>query len=147
MGAKSCRTSHKTRRAKHNRTKRNQPRSTKQKRRQAHNTRRRRKHKTRGGSRKTNKSCVILFHMDGCGACHSFMPIWKDYVKTHPEQCTKSIELEEIKPIATRLQQPWMNSIRSFPTIVGVSATGERIVEFQGHRTAEALDKFAGSLI
>ena len=75
------------------------------------------------------------------------MRVWNDYVETHPEQCTKSIELEDIKPMATRLEQPWMNSIRSFPTIMGVSANGEHIAEFQGHRTAEALEKFAQSLI
>ena len=108
--------------------------------------RRRRKHKMRGGSRKTGKPCIILFHMNGCGACHSFMPIWKDYVQNHPEQCTKSIELKEINPIANRLEQPWMNRIRSFPTIMGARANGDSIAEFHGPRTSNSLDKFARSL-
>ena len=121
-------------------------RRTRTKRRRRRRTTVRRKHNMRGGSRNTSKPCIILFHMNGCGACMSFMSVWKDYVRAHPEQCTKSVELEDIKLMAAQLEQPWMNSIRSFPTIMGVSAKGDRIAEFDGRRTAEALDQFAQSL-
>lgn len=105
-----------------------------------------RRRKRGGGSPKKrhfDKPCIILFHMNGCGACSSFMPVWHEYVKNHSGLCTKTVELSQLNGMAEKLKQPWIADIRSFPTIVGVSSNGDRIAEFQGPRTTQGLEEFA----
>jgi len=84
------------------------------------------------------KKGLLFLHMNGCGHCDRFMPEWDEFARTHKTTIvTMKIERSENPALMDKYQ------VKGFPMIILVSADGNKLDEFNGKRTKEALMTFA----
>jgi hypothetical protein len=94
---------------------------------------------------KSNKPAIILFHMNGCGHCVEFHPVWTLVAKELDK--TPDIELAEVEYSSMGLlPENIRTSIAGFPTIQ-VLRQGKAIEEYMGDRTKENLRDFINKYI
>jgi thioredoxin-like negative regulator of GroEL len=94
---------------------------------------------------KSSKPAIILFHMNGCGHCVEFHPVWTLVVKELDK--TQDIELAEVEYNSMGLlPENIRTSIAGFPTIQ-VLRQGKAIEEYMGDRTKENLREFINKYI
>ena len=81
---------------------------------------------------------MIYFHMNGCGHCKKFSPIWDEFSSNYKGNLKlKKYEREEAGEDMLKKYE-----IQGFPTILLVDEQGNK-KEFQGDRTISGLESFA----
>ena len=80
---------------------------------------------------------MIYFHMDGCGHCKKFTPVWERFTS----QYKGNVQLEKLerKEAGNMLEK---YNVQGFPTVIKIDDQGQH-KEFDGERTVEELNKFA----
>ena len=81
---------------------------------------------------------MVLFHMNGCGHCKKFSPIWDDFSSNYKGSLKlKKLEREEAGDDMLKKYE-----VQGFPTILLLDEQGNK-KEFQGDRTISGLESFA----
>jgi thiol-disulfide isomerase/thioredoxin len=84
-----------------------------------------------------NPSSMVYFHMDGCGYCKKFNPIWDKFVSSYGgELKVKKVERKEAGDMLEKY------NIQGFPTILLLDDKGGK-KEFSGDRTVVGLESFS----
>jgi len=84
----------------------------------------------------TGQKELVFFHMNGCGHCDRFMPIWDKFVKEMGTTIkTKKVEKNQDIDLVNSAD------ISGFPTIAIMNGS-KKIKEYQGDRTVKDLKKF-----
>ena len=79
---------------------------------------------------------MIYFHMNGCGHCKKFTPIWNDFTS----QYRGNVQLRKLeRKDAVDLIDKY--NIQGFPTVIKIDEQGEH-QEFTGNRTVSELNNF-----
>ena len=79
---------------------------------------------------------MIYFHMDGCGHCKKFTPIWERFSSQYKGNVQlKKLERKEAGDMLEKY------NVQGFPTVVKIDEQGQH-QEFTGDRTVEELNKF-----
>ena len=87
------------------------------------------------------KGSIVYFHMDGCGHCRRFDPIWKEFKSDHEAALkAKGISLESYDARDEYTQEM---DVVGFPTVLFVDGKGKKADTFQGTRTVAELLRFA----
>ena len=80
---------------------------------------------------------MLYFHMNGCGHCKKFMPVWDEFAeKYNGDLKLKKLEREEAGDDMLSKYQ-----VQGFPTILLLDGEGNK-KEFQGDRTVSGLESF-----
>ena len=87
-----------------------------------------------GNANMTNK--LTYYHMDGCGHCKTFNPIWDKFTKEY--KGPPHIKFEKIE------SKDAPSSVKGFPTIVLTKSDGSTS-EFNADRTVGELQNFISS--
>jgi thiol-disulfide isomerase/thioredoxin len=90
----------------------------------------------------TKAKTMVYCHMNGCGHCKNFDPIWDEFVSKHKLSKLKYAKFE------AREYSEFMDemNVQGFPTVIAVDSDGTKIKEHDGSRTVKALKFFANSL-
>jgi thiol-disulfide isomerase/thioredoxin len=81
---------------------------------------------------------MIYFHMNGCGHCKNFSPIWDDFSSNYKGSLKlKKLEREEAGDDMLKKYE-----VQGFPTILLLDEQGNK-KEFQGDRSISGLESFA----
>lgn len=83
---------------------------------------------------------LVFFHMNGCGHCDVFKPIWKEIaseIKKTDNIKLGQIELDKIKLLPSNLQK-----VYGFPSIQ-IIKNNKKIAEYDGNRVKNDVIKFA----
>lgn len=85
---------------------------------------------------------IIYFHMDGCGHCRRFDPVWKDFRERHGKELESAygVRLEAYEAQDALAQEL---DINGFPTVVFVDEDGSKRGTFEKQRTVDNLRAFA----
>tara|TARA_B100001758_G_scaffold59875_1_gene49626 strand:- start:92 stop:511 length:420 start_codon:yes stop_codon:yes gene_type:complete len=84
-----------------------------------------------------NPKELVYFHMNGCGHCKKFMPVWDEFAeKYNGDLKLKKLEREEAGDDMLSKYQ-----VQGFPTILLLDGEGNK-KEFQGDRTVSGLESF-----
>ena len=84
-----------------------------------------------------NPQELVYFHMNGCGHCKKFMPVWDEFVNNYNGNLKiKKLERQEAGEDMLKKYQ-----IQGFPTILLLDGQGNK-KEFQGDRTVQGLESF-----
>eukprot|EP00798_Chlamydomonas_sp_ICE-L_P017296 gene17296-biopygen26212 len=86
-------------------------------------------------SMKTTATLVLL-HMDGCGWCERFMPVWEEMKTKHGKGGVTMLKYERSDPAAKK----YLPHATGFPTILLDKGSG--VQKFSGERTVEGLEAF-----
>ena len=85
-----------------------------------------------------NPQELVYFHMNGCGHCKKFSPIWDEFTSNYKGSLKlKKYEREEAGEDMLQKYQ-----VQGFPTILLIDEQGNK-KEFQGDRTVSGLESFA----
>lgn len=97
----------------------------------------------------TNKAnTLVFFHMDGCGHCQKFKPVWKEFSSQLDSQTWgKKVCLAEISADDQNSSDILAKyDVRAFPTILlfknGTGGFEGNPTDFNGPRTVEGLNSF-----
>ena len=84
-----------------------------------------------------NPQELVYFHMNGCGHCKKFTPVWDEFVEKYNGNLKlKKLERQEAGEDMLKKYQ-----IQGFPTILLLDGQGNK-KEFQGDRTVQGLESF-----
>ena len=84
-----------------------------------------------------NPQELVYFHMNGCGHCKKFMPVWDEFAGNYNGDLKiKKLERQEAGDDMLKKYQ-----IQGFPTILLLDGQGNK-KEFQGDRTVQGLESF-----
>ena len=79
---------------------------------------------------------LVYFHMNGCGHCKRFTPIWDEFAgKYNGEIKLKKLERNEAGDMLDKYE------IQGFPTVLLLDVQGNK-KEFQGDRSVQGLESF-----
>ena len=81
---------------------------------------------------------LVYFHMNGCGHCKKFNPVWDKFTEFAGANNIKVDKIEAGKQ--KELQQGL--SIKGYPTILELDSNNKKVKEFTGDRTLPALKTF-----
>ena len=81
---------------------------------------------------------MIYFHMNGCGHCKKFSPIWDEFSSNYKG----GLKLQKYEREEAGEDMLKKYEIQGFPTILLVDEQGNK-KEFQGDRTVSGLESFA----
>lgn len=86
-----------------------------------------------------NPTNAIYFHMNGCGHCKNFTPVWEEFSNNYkgPVQLKKMERLEAGDDLLKKYK------VEGFPTVVKIDEKGN-YETFNGERTIDGLKKFIG---
>ena len=84
---------------------------------------------------------LIFFHMDGCPHCETMKPEWEKLKTLNSSNIT--LEDYERKQKADLVEK---FSISGFPAIILTDDNNEKVDEYSGKRTADALNKYINSI-
>jgi len=89
---------------------------------------------------------IVLFYMDGCGACEALKPHWNEFEK---ELRSKKDKHDNI--VIAKVNSRYMNDISGYKSILGYPTiyhlhNGEKISEFSDKRTVSALNKYLNNI-
>ena len=83
-----------------------------------------------------NPKELVYFHMNGCGHCKRFTPIWDEFSgKYNGEVKLKKLERNEAGDMLDKYE------IQGFPTVLLLDVQGNK-KEFQGDRSVQGLESF-----
>ena len=83
-----------------------------------------------------NPKELVYFHMNGCGHCKRFTPIWDDFSgKYKGDIKLKKLERNEAEDMLSKYE------IQGFPTILLLDEQGNKKV-FEGERSVSGLESF-----
>jgi thiol-disulfide isomerase/thioredoxin len=83
-----------------------------------------------------NPKELVYFHMNGCGHCKRFTPIWDQFSKKYNGEIKlKKLERNEAGDMLDKYQ------VQGFPTILLLDEQGNKKV-FEGERTISGLESF-----
>ena len=83
-----------------------------------------------------NPKELVYFHMNGCGHCKRFTPVWNEFSSNYNgELKLKKLERKEAGDLLQKYE------IKGFPTILLIDEQGNK-KEFQGDRSIEGLKNF-----
>jgi thiol-disulfide isomerase/thioredoxin len=84
---------------------------------------------------------LFLFHMNGCGWCDRFMPVWNKLKQKKAEYKYYSCEREDLKKSEeAQIIQEKLGSIQSFPSIF--IKVGDEYFKYEGPRSVNDIVKF-----
>lgn len=78
---------------------------------------------------------IVLFYAPWCGHCKGVLPVWDSLSKIYPN--IEKVDCDANKEIAQK------EEVRGFPTIRAYTNSG--VVEYQGDRSQDDLEKFINS--
>jgi hypothetical protein len=87
---------------------------------------------------------VVYLHMNGCGWCEKFDPVWADFTARHGAALSKAGVALEDYDSADPQAAPLLKHARGFPTVLGLK--GDRVATFDGERKIADLKAFADGL-
>lgn len=96
-----------------------------------------------------NKPCLVVYHMNGCGACMHFKSTWNKYVTDHENQCAIAVERHD-SPSKHGMKMnldEHMKKVGAFPTIMMVDRKGEVLGTKVGAVDENNLDIFVKSYV
>jgi thiol-disulfide isomerase/thioredoxin len=79
---------------------------------------------------------LVYFHMNGCGHCKNFTPIWDQFSSSY----NGNLKLRKVER-ADAVSELEKYEIKGFPTILLLDGNGGK-KEFQGDRTIQGLESF-----
>jgi len=83
-----------------------------------------------------NPKELVYFHMNGCGHCKRFSPVWQEFSDNYKGDLKlKKLERNEAGDLLQKYE------IQGFPTILLIDEQGNK-KEFQGDRTIQGLEAF-----
>ena len=83
---------------------------------------------------------LVYFYMKGCGHCEKFSPIWSEFSNNNKSSITThKLERTEAGDKINKYD------IKGFPTILLLGENNEKIKEYDGDRTVDALTKFVNA--
>ena len=83
-----------------------------------------------------NPKELVYFHMNGCGHCKRFSPVWQEFSDGYKGDLKlKKLERNEAGDLLQKYE------IQGFPTILLIDEQGNK-KEFQGDRTIQGLEAF-----
>ena len=83
-----------------------------------------------------NPKELVYFHMNGCGHCKRFTPVWNEFSGNYNgELKLKKLERNEAGDLLQKYE------IKGFPTVLLIDEQGNK-KEFQGDRSVEGLKNF-----
>ena len=99
-------------------------------------------HTREGMDLPSNKTSMVYCHMNGCGHCKNFNPIWEQFMNGSKLQTLNYAKFEASE------HSEFMDKmgVQGYPTVIAVDSDGNKIKEHDGPRTVEALNDFANSL-
>ena len=94
--------------------------------------------------KKPAPNVLVLVHMNGCGWCKGFEPVWNELLrfKKPPRLHLKLVAFERSDPALARSGYGAYAS--SYPTLLLHRSDG-RVVVFEGERTVERIVAFVGA--
>jgi len=96
-----------------------------------------------------NQPCLVVYHMNGCGACMHFKSTWNKYVTDHKNQCAIAVERHD-NPSKHGMKMnldEHMKKVGAFPTIMMVDRKGEVLGTKVGAVDENNLDIFVKSYV
>ena len=90
----------------------------------------------------SDKKSIVYCHMDGCGHCEAFNPIWDQFMNGSklPTINYAKVEASEDPKFMEKM------GVQGFPTVIAVGTDGNKIKEHDGARTVDALNDFANEI-
>ena len=83
-----------------------------------------------------NPKELVYFHMNGCGHCKRFSPVWQEFSDNYKGDLKlKKLERNEAGDLLQKYE------IQGFPTVLLIDEQGNK-KEFQGDRTIQGLEAF-----
>ena len=82
-------------------------------------------------------STLTYYHMNGCGHCQNFTPIWDNFVNNNN---FPNVNFTKVEASSGNVPA----SVNGFPTIILTKADGSE-VEFNNDRTVDGLNSFLSS--
>ena len=84
-----------------------------------------------------NPTSAIYFHMNGCGHCKNFTPVWDSFVNNYkgPVNCKKMERAEAGDSLLKKYK------VEGFPTVIKIDEAGN-YETFNGERTLNGLKTF-----
>ena len=79
---------------------------------------------------------LVYFHMNGCGHCKNFTPIWDQFSSSY----SGNLKLRKVER-ADAVSELEKYEVKGFPTILLLDGNGGK-KEFQGDRTIQGLESF-----
>ena len=98
-----------------------------------------------GNNLSSEGPCLVVYHMNGCGACEHFKSTWNNYVANHKDQCAIAIErLDDPSKHGMNLDEH-QKKVSAFPTIMMVDQKGRVLGTKVGAVDEKTLDAFVKS--
>ena len=94
-----------------------------------------------------NQPCLVVYHMNGCGACMHFKSTWNKYVTDHENQCAIAVERHDSPSKHGMNLDEHMKKVGAFPTIMMVDRKGEVLGTKVGAVDENNLDIFVKSYV
>lgn len=94
---------------------------------------------------KNKKGFIILVHWKRCGYCIKFIPLWKELKEKYNNRVQFfELEREELDKIREKKcnKLEFLNSVKTFPSIIIYNNDGEKYIKFEDERTMENLTSF-----
>ena len=86
----------------------------------------------------SNGKTMVLCHWKDCGHCKRMMPEWDKLEANHGTTLTvKKVEKDEDPALMKK------HSVKGFPTILLLDRNGNKIKQYEGDRTFDAMKSFA----
>ena len=83
---------------------------------------------------------LVYFYMNGCGHCEKFSPIWEKFSNNN-KSSIKTYKLERTEA-GDKIKK---YDVKGFPTILLLGENNEKIKEYDGSRTEDALIQFVNA--
>lgn len=86
----------------------------------------------------SNGKTMVLCHWKDCGHCKRMMPEWEKLEANHGTSLTvKKVEKDEDPALMKK------HGVKGFPTILLLDRSGNKIKQYEGERTFDAMKSFA----
>lgn len=84
---------------------------------------------------------MIYVHMEGCGYCERFTPVWMDFTQQYSSELrVKGVSVEHYDRTAPEWQELGINDINGFPAVILINRSdNSRVATFSGERTVPVL--------
>ena len=83
---------------------------------------------------------LVFYHMDGCGHCKTFMPVWDEFVAQNSSSIqTRKVEQSEAPDEISRY------GITGYPTVLLLDEGGNKVETYEGARKLDALKAYVKS--
>ena len=87
-----------------------------------------------------NPTSLVYFHMNGCGYCKKFNPVWDKFASSYKG----NLKIEKFEREEAGEDMLKKYDVQGFPTILLLDGKGNKSV-FDGERTVKGLASFANN--